>query len=113
MAIKEHQILRKGSRILLGIALDNAVLDIVTSDAELQECLQILQQPQQASVRLRMGTFGNYAVSLNIDSGDTVSIFVDGPDFDHYRCQSAAIWLTKDELLNLLSRILQGSTTRA
>jgi len=109
MRIKEYQILRKGNSILLGISLGNAVLDIQTSKAQLQECFKLLQDPDGASrlERTEMGNFGCYSVSLDVDKDGTVSLFVEGPEFEPHRSQSAAIWLLKEELRGLLSEALQ------
>jgi len=107
MTIIEHHVVRKGSILLLGIAVDNAVLDIVTSEAELRECLRLLRQPCRALVRPRIGTFGIYSVALNLEDDRTASIFVDGPDFEQYRTQSAAIWLGKAELCRVLEEVLE------
>jgi hypothetical protein len=106
--IRTHQILRKDNSILIGIALDNAVLDIVTTEAQLRECLKLLQERHRGSVRPQLGTFGSYPVALNVDNEDTVSLFVDGPYFQPTRSQSAAIWLGKDDLRQLLTEAVQG-----
>ena len=105
--IKTHQILRKNNSILIGIALDNAVLDIVTSETQLRDCLKLLQERHRGSVRPQIGTFGTYAVALNIDNDNTVSLFVDGPYFEPTRSQSAAIWLGKEDLRRLLVEALK------
>ena len=112
MSIKEHHIVRQGSSILLGISLGNAVLDIVTSDAQLQECLKLLQEPHGASrlERTEMGSFACYSVSLDVDKDGTASIFVDGPYIEPTRNQSAAIWLGREELRGLLTDALQGAS---
>jgi hypothetical protein len=93
MSIKEREILRKRSSILLGIALENAVLDIETNEAQLPECLKLLQDPQGAGrpQRTEMGTLGCYSVSLDVGKDGTASIFVEGPYFEPTRSQSAAI----------------------
>lgn len=113
MSIKEHEILRKGSSILLGIALDDAVLDIETNETHLRECLKLLQDPHAASrlERTAMGTFGCYPVSLDVDTHGTASIFVEGPNFESTRSQSAAIWLTKEELQRLLLEAWEAAST--
>jgi hypothetical protein len=113
MSIKEHEILRKGSSILLGIALENAVLDIETNETQLRECLKLLQDPHRASrsERTMMGTFGCYSVSLDVDKDCTASIFIEDPYFEPTRSQSAAIWLTKTELQRLLLEALEGAST--
>jgi hypothetical protein len=108
--IRDHQIQRKNNSILLGIALDNAVLDIVTTDMQLRECLTLLTEQHRGLVRPQIGTFGSYAVALNIDNDDTVSLFVDGPYFEQTRSQSAAIWLGKDDLRRLLIEALEGAS---
>jgi hypothetical protein len=109
--IKTKQVLRKGTSILLGIGLDNAVLDVLTNDVQLQECLQVLQEPAAGLTSVRMGTFGIYPVTLNLHPDDTVSIFIDGPDFDKCRSQSAAIWPGKEDLRRMLVEAVQGTSS--
>jgi hypothetical protein len=106
--IKTYQILHKGTTILLGIGLDNAVLDVVTNESQLRGCLELLQEQHRALGYTLMGTFGNYDVTLNVNDDDTVSIFIDGPYFEPTRSQSAAIWLGKEDLQRLLVEALQG-----
>jgi hypothetical protein len=84
-------------------------LDIQTDDTQLQNCLTLLQEPHQGLVSANIGAFGIYAVRLNLHYDDTVSIFVDGPYFDSSRNQSAAIWLDKQDLQNLLAEALSRS----
>ena len=55
-----------------------------------------------------MGSFGEFQVTLNLHHDDTVSIFIDGPDFDAGRCQSAAIWVEKDRLCGILEEAIGG-----
>ena len=79
-----RDIRHNGAKLLLGIALENAVLDIVTSEVQLRECLQVLNEPQKTLVSPKIGIFGCYAVTLNVHSEDTVSIFIDGPEFEPF-----------------------------
>jgi hypothetical protein len=112
MSIKEYEILRKDNRILLSIALEDAVLDIETNETQLQEGL-LLRDPHGASrlERTVMGTLGCYPVSLDVDREGTASIFIDGPNFEPTRSQSAAIWLRKEELQRLLLEALEVAST--
>ncbi|SRR6266849_2892546 len=107
----EHQILRKGTSILLGIALDNAVLDIVTDVPLLENCLKLLRDPHRGLASTNIGTFGIYPVTLNLHSDHTVSIFVDGPDFEASRSQSSGIFPQKEDLERLLVKALEGVLT--
>jgi hypothetical protein len=106
--IIERDIQRIGGNILLGIALENAVLDIFTNDAQLRECLEMLGMPHRGLVFTKIGTFGIYPITLNLHHDDTVSMSVDGPDFDQTRNQSAGIWLEKEQLRALLAEVLAG-----
>ena len=107
--IKTHQIVRKNDGILLGIALENAVLDIFTNDAQLHQCLQVLREPHLGLVSVSIGNFGIYPVTLNLHHDDSVSVFVDGPDFEKCRSQSAGIWLGKGDLQRLLIEAVQSA----
>lgn len=109
--IRTQQVLRKGSDILLGIGLDNAVLDILTNEAQLQACLQMLEEPAVGLTSVSMGTFGIYPVTLNLHPDETVSIFIDGPDFEKCRSQSAAIWPGKEALRGMLIEAMQGASS--
>jgi len=104
--IIERDIRRVGENILLGIALENAVLDILTNDPQLQECIEMLEKPHRGLVFTKIGTFGIYTITLNLHHDDTVSMSVDGPDFYQARNQSAGIWLEKEQLRELLAEVL-------
>jgi hypothetical protein len=104
----ERDIRRQGENILLGIALGDAVLDIFTNDAQLKECVKLLSEPHRGLVFAQIGTFGIYPITLNLHHDDTVSMSVDGPDFDQSRNQSAGIWLEKEELRQLLIEAMQS-----
>lgn len=106
--IKDYQVQRNGDQIILGIAVQDAVLDIVTTLSLLQNCQALLTQPHQGLVNTAMGKFGNFQVTLNLDADDAVSIFIDGPDFSQGRVQSSAIWPDKESLLKLIEAILKG-----
>jgi len=108
--ITSHQVLRRDSNILLGIGLDNAVLDIQTNEVLLHQCLNLLQEPHRGLVTAKMGTFGVYAVTLSLGHDDSVAIMVDGPDFNQSRNQSAGIWLEKQEMQKLLIEAMQGAS---
>ena len=106
--IKDYQVKRNGDQILLGIAVQDAVLDIVTNPSLLQNCQALLTQPHQGLVDTAMGKFGDFQITLNLDADDAVSIFIDGPDFDQGRVQSSAIWPDKKALVEIIEAILKG-----
>lgn len=105
--ITVQQVLRRGDNVLLGIGLENAVLDVLTNDRQLEACLQELRKPYRGLISVTLGTFGIYPITLNLHNDDSTSIFIDGPEFDECRTQSAAIWLQKDELEQLLVEALK------
>jgi hypothetical protein len=107
MMITERDVRRRGESILLGIAVESAVLDIVTNETLLRACVSLLAEERSALAYTQMGTFGTYPVTLNSHHDDTVSIFVDGPEFEENRTQSSAIWVGKQELRELLLDVLQ------
>src|SRR5215467_2305015 len=96
--IREFDIRRLDDKILVGIALDHAVLDFETTQGVLRECLAFLDTPHKGLVEIRIGNFGQFPVSLNMHHDDTLSIFVDGPPFEPQRELCAAIWLSKEDL---------------
>ena len=105
--IRDHQVRRRGDEIILGLAVQDAVLDILTNPCLLQKCLNILTEPQQGLVDTTMGKFGEFQVTLNRHADDTVSIFVDGPRFDGSRVQSSAIWPDKKSLVEIIEAVLK------
>ena len=107
--ITDWQIERRGEEMLLGIAVEQDVLDIVTHRGLLTACLAMLESPPVGLVDTRMGQFGDFPVTLNLHHDDTVSIFVDGPDFISPRNQSAAIWVEKDRLEEILREVLRDA----
>ncbi len=94
--------------ILLGIALDNAVLDIVTTTELLRECLNIIEASWDCIVSSRLGTFGEFAIILSVFHDDTVTIFVDGPAFERPRDQSAGLYLSKADAIRALTAALSA-----
>jgi hypothetical protein len=113
MSIREYQILRKGSRILLGIALEDGLLDIETNEIRLRDCLSLLQNPHGASLLepTVMGSFGCYPVTLQVKKDGETWIFIDGPYFEPTRSQSAAIWLRKEELQRVLLEAWEAASS--
>lgn len=100
--IKAHQILRNETGILLGIGLDSAVLDFLTSNDQLRKCLELLDEPHRGLVSTRIGMFGVYPVTLNLHYDESVSICIDGPDFQQSRNLSAGLWVKKEDLKVIL-----------
>src|SRR5207247_5182348 len=107
--ITEWQVQRRGEALILGIAVEHAVLDVVSDHSLLATCLAMLESPHTGLVDTRMGQFGEFPVTLNLHHDDTVSIFIDGPDFDSSRNQSAAIWVDKDRLRDILQEVLRDA----
>jgi hypothetical protein len=106
--ITDWQIQKKGDLLILGIATEDAVRDLVSDRALLATCLAMLESAHTGLVNARMGHFGRFAVTLNFDTDDRVSIFIDGPEFDSGRVQSAAIWIDKEGLRNILHRSIDS-----
>jgi hypothetical protein len=55
---------------------------------------------------MQIGEFGDFPVTLNMHHDDSISIFVDGPDFGPQRSICAAIWLSKEDLRVVISKAL-------
>lgn len=106
--ITDWQLHRRDGLLILAIAVEHAVLDVVSDVALLENCLKLLRSPHRGLVDTRMGSFGEFQVTLNLHHDDTVSIFIDGPDFDIGRCQSAAIWVDKAGLCRILEEAVGG-----
>jgi hypothetical protein len=104
--ISDWQLHRRDGRLILGIALQHAVLDVVSDAALLKNCLTLLRSPHQGLVDTRLGAFGEFQVTLNLHHDEGVSIFIDGPEFDVGRVQSAAIWVDKDQLCHILEEAI-------
>lgn len=106
--IKDWQIQHRDKEFILGLSIGQAVLDVVSDNETLAACVEMLKAPHKGFVSRTMGCFGEYPVRLNLHYDDSVSIFIDGPDFDERRCQSSAIWVEKEELQNILQKVLDG-----
>lgn len=109
--ITDWQVQRRGDAVILGIAVEHAVLDVVSDGVLLAACLAMLGTANEGLVDTRMGQFGQYPVTLNLHHDGQVSIFIDAPEFDPGRSQSAAIWVDRDRLMDILRRtlaVLQG-----
>ncbi len=102
----DHYIWRNGANIVLGIALENAVIDVLTDVPQLERCLQLLREPHVGLVDTRMGTFGDCVVTLNFSADDIVAIVIDGPYYERSRNQSSGIWPDKEDLERLLVEAL-------
>jgi hypothetical protein len=94
--ITEQDVRRKGTSILLGIAVENAVLDVLTNERLLQECLKLLDEPYRGLVYTNIGTFGNFPVTMSLGNDDSAIIMIDGPEFEQPREQCSAIYVGKN-----------------
>jgi hypothetical protein len=101
-----YDVRRNGNAILLGIATNDAALDIVTSDATLRLCVELLQKSHRALATVQIGGFGSYPATLVVDSGDMATITVDGPEFEVARNLTAGIWIEKRWLLQSLQEVI-------
>ena len=107
LLIEPHQVQVKGEEILLGVCIENAIMDIRTNKNILENCLSIIYGHSAGLASVQIGNFGSFEVTLNLYSEGKASIFIDGPDFDHDRVQSSAIWIEKDNLKDLISNVLK------
>lgn len=104
--------LRDDGKLLLGLAVQNAVLDFESDRETLERCLQLLASPVQGLGHLPIGRFGGFTVTLNNNLGDSVSIFIDGPYFVPRRVQSSAIWVDKVSLCDVLRAVIKKCDRR-
>jgi hypothetical protein len=108
--IRECEIRRRGDLILVGIALDHAVLDFETTDGLLRDCLAFLDAPPHRGLAdMAIGKFGPFRVRLNIHHDGSLSIFVDGPPFEPQRELCAAVWLSKQDMCDVITKALSGA----
>ncbi len=108
--ITDWQVERQGDALILGIAIEHAVLDVLTNCTLLASCLAMLETPHTGLINTHMGQFGVHPVSLSLHYDETVSIFIDGPYFSSSRIQSAAIWVDKEKLRSILHDVIRDST---
>jgi hypothetical protein len=108
--ITAKQVLQIGDKLLIGIGTETAVLDFTTNNDLLQNSLRALREPHMGLVCVTLGHFGIYSVTLNVNYDDAVSIFIDGPELGKTRTQSAAIWVGKSELEELLADAMRAAT---
>ena len=104
--IREYDIRRRADAILIGIALEHAVLDFETTEGLLRDCLAFLDAPHRDIVHVGIGKFGPFPVTLNMHQDDSLSIFVDGPSFEPQRELCAAIWVTKQDFQGVINAAL-------
>ena len=104
--IREYDIRRRADAILIGIALEHAVLDFETTEGLLRDCLAFLDTPHHGLVHMGIGKFEQLPVTLNMHHDDSLSIFVDGPPFEPQRELCAAIWISKDDLRGVIEAAL-------
>lgn len=109
--ITESYAERSGDEVLFRLAIDGAaVLDVLTDDATLAACREMLRTASAPGMHeMRMGTFGPFGATMVLH-GDrsTVSIFVNGPGLDNrFRGnQAAGVYVRREELLNVLDRLV-------
>ena len=101
--ITERYFERAGNKVLFRIAIDDTVvLDILTSDADLARCRELLEGPGAGRMEwFRLGSFGPFDVTVNRhEDGSSASFFIDGPDLDNAFAgnQTAGVYLSVDDL---------------
>ncbi|MBI5722451.1 MAG: hypothetical protein HZA50_00720 [Planctomycetes bacterium] len=107
--IKDYQVQTRGDKILLGLAIDYALLDVVTDRLLLANCKKLIETPHNGLVFTQLGTFGHHPVMLNIHANDEIALFVDGPEFNEGRTQSVAIWVDATSLLKIINELINNS----
>jgi hypothetical protein len=115
MAIRfdEVQIDCAQSTVLIGLVVENAVLDICTDTTRMHAAIAMLEREVDHTEHMELGEFGPLAITLNSNRGDSASVFIDGPNFGPGRNMSAAIWCDKQELLSVLRRGLAAAEQHA
>ena len=108
--ITESYAERSGDDVLFRLAVDgSAVLDVLTDDATLAACREMLRGSAGRMEEIRLGSFGPFHVTVATNALDsTVSIFVDGPTLDdRFRGgQAAGVYVRREDLLNVLDTIV-------
>jgi hypothetical protein len=107
-AITDRDIRYENNRILLSIALQESVLDIDSDLSALQAAITFLHQTSEELRTMTLGSFGIYPISLVSLSSEQVCIFVDGPNFQKSKTQSAGVYFWKDERFELESLFLEA-----
>jgi hypothetical protein len=107
--IHEWDIRRRGDAILVGIALDHAILDFETTAQLLRDGLVVLDAPHKGLRSIPIGTFGPFQVTLNKHPEGGVSVFLDGPPFEPNRDMCAAIYLSTQEMRDVIAEALHGA----
>ena len=102
--IKEMDIRRRGDAILVGIAIESAILDFETTETLLRTALEMLDRPRKGADWMKIGVFGEFPVTLHLASGDSLSIVIDGPYFESNRSVCAMIHLNKSEFREVVNR---------
>jgi hypothetical protein len=102
--IQELDIRRRGDAILVGIALESAILDFETTETLLRTALEMLDKPRNGADWMKIGVFGEFPVTLYLASDDSLTIVIDGPYFEPNRSVCAMIHLTKADFRDVVSR---------
>jgi hypothetical protein len=107
--IVDWQCAVREEELLLGISTSAAVLDVATDRPMLARALEMLESRDGVGMRsAAIGRFGSFKLTLNDDAGEELSIVVDGPAFGPHRTQSAAIWVNRADLRDVLRGVLDG-----
>ncbi len=102
----DYDVRRIGSQILLGISVERAVVDMITSVVQLRDGISYLRADHNDLDGLTLGDFGIYPVTLSVESNDSAIIMVDGPFIESSRNLSAGVYFCRSELLNVLEIVV-------
>jgi|SRR5687768_15286186 hypothetical protein len=104
--ITQRYIERDGLRILWRIAIDDVVaLDVLTDAGTLESaCRTIEEAPARGLTEHRLGTFGEFEVTVSTTDDTNATISIDGPHLDNafQGWQSVVFYLERTSLLNAL-----------
>ena len=69
-----------GDKVLLRLAAESAVLDVLTDAASLARARALVQALDRGFAELLLGSFGPFPVTVSVDATGEVAIALDGPD---------------------------------
>lgn len=111
--LTERYFERQGSAVLFRIAVsDVAVLDVLMTDEDIDQCLQLLQSSLSGPAQtIRMGNFGSFDVNLTVWR-DEATILIAGPTLGFQGEQAVGLYLQRADLLQALDESKEFQSTR-
>ncbi len=104
---EEHHIEVVSGGVLVGIASGGSILDFVATKESIEACLRVFGKEKDRTHWEEIGRFGDYPVTLVVPRSGQPSLMVDGPEVRKDRTFTAAIDLSSERLISILTEALK------